>query len=132
MTTLIEWKPQYSVGVPAVDHEHKELIAQINELFEQSGASVDDTCIEDALGDICVAIGAHFALEENIMRKAGYAEYEAHKNDHEELLEELRHLMDEFSREPALFRGELKKRLGDWFLGHFATFDARLHGTLDV
>ena len=30
--TLIEWKEQYSLGVPAVDHEHRALVDLINSI----------------------------------------------------------------------------------------------------
>ena len=43
----------------------------------------------------------HFALEERIMRDSGYSEYEDHKDDHEELLDEIRDLMDGFATSAA-------------------------------
>ena len=64
------------------------------------------------------------------MRTAGYGEYEAHKEDHEDLLDQLRTLMDEFVDDPHSGRALLSRSLADWFAGHFASFDARMHGEL--
>ena len=64
------------------------------------------------------------------MRDAGYHEYEAHKEDHEELLDQLRELMDRLVADPDQGFNLLKERLSNWFQNHFATFDARLHGEL--
>ena len=46
--------------------------------------------IESALGEIHANISAHFALEEQLMSEAGFEEYTEHKNDHEELLDQIK------------------------------------------
>jgi hemerythrin len=61
------------------------------------------------------------------MREAGYVEYAAHKDQHEDLLDQIRDLVDDFAADPESGRATLQRRLADWFGGHFATFDARLH-----
>ena len=62
--TLIAWRDEYSVGLPDVDHEHRVLIAMINELAEALGPETPHARIVGALGEICSRIAAHFALEE--------------------------------------------------------------------
>ncbi len=125
--TLLQWKPSYTLGVPSVDHEHRELISLINAVYGHlDKASVPDA-IEACLEDIYAAISSHFALEERHMREAGYGEYQAHKDEHEELLDQLRDMMDEFVDDPRAGEAILQARLADWFGQHFATFDARLH-----
>jgi hemerythrin len=75
--TLLQWKPSYALGIPSVDHEHRQLIALINETYEHLEGSADPDAVERCLEDICAGIAAHFALEERHMREAGYAEYAA-------------------------------------------------------
>ena len=125
--SLLKWKPAYSLAIPSVDLEHREMIALINECYSRLGGDRDKGAIEEFLGEIHSNISAHFALEEQMMRKAAYPEYEAHKADHENLLEEIRNLMDGFFHDPESGARQLQKSLGDWFGHHFATFDARLH-----
>jgi len=127
---LLDWKPEYSVGVEAVDFEHREMIGMINELDEALGVETSPEAIEAFLGDIHAGISAHFALEERAMRVAAYPEYEAHKEDHEDLLDQLRELMDHYAAEPVVGRKLLQATLGGWFKGHFSSFDARLHKQL--
>lgn len=92
----------------------------------QSGGS--RTEIHTAYGDLLRAVSAHFAHEERQMRHAGYDQTEAHKDDHERLLDALRDLMD---AEPDQHAAEhLARVLGDWFAGHFSSHDARLHNRL--
>jgi len=127
---LLEWKPEYCVGDASIDHEHELMINQINSLYNQLRESADAESIESVLGEIHADISAHFALEERLMREAGYAEYEDHKDDHEELLDQIHDLMDSFYTDPSEGQKLLKSQLSDWFGHHFSTFDARLHKQL--
>ncbi len=128
--SLLEWKPEYSVGVASMDDEHREMIGLINDVYVKLGAATDAATIENCLEEIFTTISMHFALEERIMRDSGYEEYEDHKDDHEELLDEIRDLMDEFVADTDKGAKLLEQRLSAWFSNHFASFDARLHGKL--
>jgi len=130
--SLLQWKPEYSVGVESMDVEHREMIDLINEIYEKLDSAPDADQIEDCLGDIFSTVSMHFALEESLMRKSNYAEYQAHKDNHEELLDQIRDLMDDFAADTSAGAVKLERGLSDWFAGHFATFDARLHGKLGI
>ncbi len=127
--SLIQWKDEYSVGVPDVDHEHQELIDHINRLHERLDEG-DRGSVVDALGQIYNLVAAHFALEERVMLMNEYPEYSAHKEDHERLLDEIADLMDEAETEGDYDPGKLSHSLDEWFGTHFRTFDARLHGRI--
>ncbi len=127
---LLEWKEEYSVGIAAVDFEHRELIELINELHDGLQAPGEADPVPAFLGEIFARISAHFALEEREMLAAGYNEYRAHKDDHERLLDELRDIMDEYAERGAFDEIIFSRSLGDWFGIHFRTFDARLHERL--
>jgi hemerythrin len=127
---LLEWKPEYSVGNPAIDYEHEHMIRQINLLYEKLGDPLDTEIVEVVLGEIHANISSHFALEERLMREINYIEYEDHKDDHEELLDQIHELMDSFDSDPESGQDLLKTRMSDWFGHHFSSFDARLHHNL--
>lgn len=114
-----------------MDDEHREMIELINDTYQRLASEADAEQVEECLGEIFNTISMHFALEEKMMRDANYAEYKAHKEDHEDLLDQLRDLMDEFVNDPVAGAVHLEQGLSDWFGGHFSTFDARLHGELD-
>jgi hemerythrin-like metal-binding protein len=128
--SLLQWKSAYSVGIESMDDEHREMISLINGVYEKLGASPDPEEIEGCLDDIFNTISLHFALEERLMRDNSYAEYDDHKENHEDLLDEIRDLMDAFVADPDSGARELERRLSGWFASHFSTFDARLHGQL--
>ncbi len=128
--TLLKWKPAYSLGIPSVDLEHREMIGMINKVFDQLEKNAGPDEIEAMLEDIYAGIAAHFALEERHMREAQYAEYAEHKDEHENLLDQIRDMMDDFEQDPESGYGILQNSLAGWFGKHFATFDARLHNKL--
>ncbi len=128
--TLIKWQPSFALGIPSVDYEHRELIGAINTVYDSMVDNADPEIIEACLEDIYADVSAHFALEERHMRDAGYEEYEAHKDQHEDLLDQIRSMMDLFEENPESGRIILQQELSDWFSVHFATFDARLHNKL--
>ncbi len=124
---LVEWRAEFSVGVPAIDHEHQELIDLINAAHAKLGVAGAQHLVADFLGEIHAQISAHFALEEKLMRDLGYDEYEDHKADHERLLDEIRDIMDEYERRIGFDDKAFGARLGAWFTEHFRTKDARFH-----
>lgn len=126
---LLEWKDKYSVGIEAVDHEHRELIELINRLHEEATARGSKEAIEAFFGDLLKNISMHFALEERFMREHRYDQMSQHKTEHERLLDDLREIMDGYIGMPSA-AAELGRRLDNWFSRHFETHDARLHRRL--
>jgi hemerythrin-like metal-binding protein len=125
--TLLEWRDEFRTGIDGVDYEHEALIARINAVYgmiENSAARID---VVDGLGEIYGAIAAHFALEEQMMRRTDYPEYAEHRADHERLLDEIREIADDYEQTVDLDRNAFQRRLSDWFQNHFSTHDARLH-----
>ena len=130
---LIEWRKEFETGVEDVDHEHRELVDLINELHGKLEGNADHDTVSDFLGEVFARISAHFALEETVMRKHKYDEYEAHKAEHEALLDDIRDIMDAHEEGGYDdYAGALSDAVRDWFVNHFKTKDARLHRLLGV
>ena len=126
---LIDWKPEFSVGIDDVDHEHQELIALINQLFDQlQKTKVDKAKVADVLGEIHARISAHFALEEYIMQQTRYDRFNEHKADHDLLLDDIADILQQYiAGGYSRYEDVLSEHLRDWFTVHFRTHDARLH-----
>jgi len=128
--SLLVWKPEYSLGVASVDEEHQQMINMINDAYTQMLDCNGLDRPELFLSDIYIAIAAHFAHEEHLMVQAKYPEYQEHRADHKQLLQEIRDIMEGYLANPEGAQEQLKIGLTEWFSGHFSTFDARLHGQL--
>jgi len=125
----IKWKPEFSVGDPVLDHEHRKLIDLVNRTAGTILDGCPDAEIDKRFGDLFRSISAHFALEERQMREARYDQFAEHKADHERLLDQLRDIMDAADAERKV--GDLVATLEAWFTEHFRTHDAQLHRRLD-
>jgi hemerythrin len=128
--SLLQWRDEFAIGIPAVDFEHQELIALINELHDDLTRSGPEARTREFLGELYARIAAHFALEERVMREIGYDQYADHKGDHEVLLDELTDIMDAVGEDPTGMEDRLASALDTWFSEHFKTRDARLHKSL--
>jgi len=124
---LIEWNDQFATGISGVDHEHEELISGINSFYSKLTQQPDKNELVDILNDIYGTIHAHFMLEENVMKKYAYDEYEQHRDDHARLLDDIRDIITDLENTLDFDEQQLQARLTDWFLIHFKSFDSRLH-----
>ena len=124
---LIKWSDKFATGIAAIDSEHEEMIASINSFYLKQNEDSNTDELVNILNNIYGAIHSHFMLEERLMKKHGYAEYEDHKNDHAKLLDDIRELTMELEHTSKLDEEQLKIKLNDWFMIHFKTFDSNLH-----
>lgn len=129
---LLQWNERYRVGIDAVDHEHRQLIDLINRLHDGLVAGAEKEMVGNVFGDLFAAISAHFALEEAMMRRQRYRDLAAHKEDHEQLLDEIRDIMDEVENGQEAADRRLAGKLDAWFSRHFETHDAKLHKALEA
>ena len=127
---LLQWEKRYSVGIEAVDHEHRELVDLINKLHEKATMQGSKVAVLGFFGDLYKAVSAHFALEERFMREKDYDQLPQHKGDHERLLDEIRDIMEDYEVNDFFDEKLLAQRIDAWFSRHFESHDARLHRAL--
>lgn len=126
--SVLLWHDEYNSGVASIDHEHRQMIETLNDLFSQIGEGCGVDMVERYLGDIHALIESHFALEEREMRDNLYVNYAAHKADHDRLLDDIRDIMDSVSlTKGGDIRSDLEGVLRQWFEQHFTTLDKDLH-----
>lgn len=124
---LIKWNDQFATGISGVDHEHEELIASINSFclnLEQNTAKNE---LINILNNIYATIHSHFMLEEKVMKKNAYDEYQQHRDEHAKLLDDIRDITMDLESSADFDPQQLRQKLTRWFLSHFKTHDARLH-----
>ncbi len=72
------WNEQLSVGIPAIDDQHKELIKKINDLTDTIFKDEDREKVLEFIDFLDNYVTAHFSHEEALMLEADYPEIVSH------------------------------------------------------
>ena len=125
MGNIIEWLESDSVGIPAIDEDHKRLVLLANELMISafSGDKEDkEHLIVQGLSELIMFTQDHFAREEEYMRRNAASNLEAHKKQHAEIVEKLFDLNNKL-RKGELDIVEVSTFLMDWLYSHMRGVD---------
>jgi hemerythrin len=83
----LSWQEAYECGEPTIDREHRELFELGNLLLDAASAGTTDyASIQAPLGNLLALVQKHFADEEALLAKHGYAHVELHQQAHDRLL----------------------------------------------
>lgn len=111
------------LGVPELDREHLELANLLNKLNAAVIANQSAEVTARLLTKLTSQILFHFQNEDRLMDKYGSPDKEAHKSEHQRLIETVGYLKDKFDQ-----GGEMMAlhSLKEWLLGHIAGSDRQL------
>lgn len=83
----IEWNDAYSLNVPIIDEEHKKFIKIVNKVIRISNQQVNNNEeLAIVLYEMTMYALSHFKTEEKCMRRSEYAEFQLHKNEHNDFI----------------------------------------------
>lgn len=127
---FFKWSSNYSVNIKAIDDQHQELVNILNRLFVAVCDREADKSIAGILDALTSYTQTHFALEERLMLQAKYKDFEAHKEEHTKLMEQLdllckKHLIEE---KPIYF--EMLSFLKTWLKNHIQGVDTKYSAAL--
>lgn len=127
ITMGIDWSDLLSVGIDAMDDEHKELFRRINDLLKGLLGQGEDYDLAALAGRINEYVEYHFRDEEKLLAKYGYPELEAHKKLH--AIYENEFAAIEKKLRAGEFDANLLIRIQDkivnWLLDHIAQVDKK-------
>jgi hemerythrin-like metal-binding protein len=112
------------VGKSVMDAEHELLHRLLDDLKAELASG--GPRIRELLERFDTAARAHFLEEQSLMRLHGYPGYEAHQNEHDQLVEELHRLSDRVRAGEDVDAARLARALDDWLTVHMHTTDAVL------
>ena len=95
---LIEWDPQYSVGIPAIDDQHKGLFKLLNDLHDAMKSGKGRDILGKTLNDLINYTVTHFQHEEMLFDKHGYIDSLRHKTEHASLTKQAQELKVSFEK----------------------------------
>ncbi len=123
--TLITWSDSYSVNSPEMDAQHKKLVAMINELHDAMKDGHGKEALGHTLDGLINYAAVHFADEEKLMAKVGFAELPAHKLEHEAFVKKALKLQADFHADEVVLSFTVMEFLKDWLVNHILKNDKK-------
>ena len=130
---MLEWKPDYETGVPAIDTQHKVLFNNINRLE----ALLEKAEIEPSEGEYLLVFldnyaTQHFKGEETCMARFRCPSHARNKEEHAQFLDTLKSAKDEYrnSTTPKEVLRRLHETLVWWINTHILQVDIQLKGCM--
>lgn len=116
---LMTWTEEMSVGVKALDDDHKKLVALLNELHEGILSGEPKPVLERVIERLVEYTIYHFGREEKLFTDAGFPAATEHKREHELLSRRARNLQSRFEcGQSTQLSLEAMNFLKIWLTGH--------------
>ena len=122
----IVWSDILSVGIDEIDDDHRKLISTYNELNHAVSHNEPHDYLAALLEELINCTVWHFSHEERLMLKYRYADFEAHKEEHRELIDSAKEVQEEILQARGDITEEHLQILERWLTAHILTSDMRL------
>ena len=128
----IQWTPELSVGIEAIDEDHKTFFTMANILL---GAIHDNppelkTIIQSSVSILLEYVDGHFLREERALEKAAYPDLERHRTAHAKFRIQALELIAQYNAGQAEAAKKLAETVNDWTLEHIAKVDKLYEASL--
>lgn len=124
--TIFFWNDDLSVRNRFIDNDHRHLIGLLNSVYDAMNEGKGPEVVGPVLDDLIQYTQSHFKREENVMRRLHYAEYAAHKEEHDRLTEKALEMQRKFLSGETKLTVDLLQFLFDWLFDHIIKVDTKL------
>ena len=124
--SMFSWQPEYSVGYPDIDNQHKKLFELADELHRAMTSGKGKDVLGKTLSDLIAYTKGHFATEERLMQAHHYPDYAKHKAEHDALTARVVGFQKEFEANRTALTVGLLQFLKDWLSHHIGETDRKI------
>jgi hemerythrin-like metal-binding protein len=125
-TIGLSWSSRFSVGLDAMDSQHKVLVESLDGFLKAMHDGTALTQLDSMLTTLGKYVVDHFNDEEVLMEKHGYPDLENHKKIHRDFIEQLGQLKSDFDTNGATpqLAARVQDSVADWLIYHITQTDA--------
>jgi hemerythrin len=122
---FIVWEERYTLGIPLLDAQHKELFDLTNELYAAclEGDSSARSSFIEAVHSIVEYVHRHCSAEERIFENINYPKMAEHKKEHASFIKRVLEDVKDFESGKSFVPNAFVRFLRDWALAHIAFSD---------
>lgn len=126
---MFKWKDEYSCNITKVDEQHKRLFEYGNQLYNvislKDGYDHYDDLM-NTLEELKAYTIYHFAYEEELMERYGFAELEKQKIEHNDFINKIVQLnSSDIDENQKKFSIEMLVFVADWIENHILKSDLK-------
>jgi len=121
----LEWREEFSVGVPSIDAQHQKLIGMINDMYDEYRGDKPAHTVKAVLAEMEEYARVHFKTEEHYFDKFQYPDSKSHKNEHAVFFDELGYFKKRLNDNPDNLDLDLLNFLREWFEQHILGKDRK-------
>lgn len=112
------------VAVAAMNDMHLEEVVLVNSIARALQRQAKDE-VSALLDELVEHTETHFDAEETMMLRTGFPPYPMHKEEHDRVLNKMRHLAALWKKEPdyAVLTDYIEHALPEWMIHHVQTMD---------
>lgn len=117
----MEWKDEYSVGIPEIDSEHRIMAEYVTGVERAVANNEVGLAIGSAIGRLASFTVAHFSFEETLMRIHEYPGMDDHVQSHRQFVSQLKEIQEQATAGAS--PEEIVRFLQTWLEKHFLADD---------
>jgi len=130
---LMTWNEKMSVGVVALDNEHKTLLSMVNELYDAIQAGKANDVLSRVLEGLVAYTANHFRHEEDLFSRTNYPFAAQHKREHEDLARQVLEMQAKVNGgATGTLSLEALNFLKSWLINHIQGSDRRYGAHLNA
>jgi hemerythrin len=122
---LVEWEPKYSVGIAAIDTQHKNLIDIVNQLHEAMRTGKANQELNQVLDRLVEYTNTHFRAEELLLQTNGYPTLTDHKKIHASMVGQISELKTKMQKSSIGMSVTVSNFLKTWLTDHIMVEDKK-------
>ena len=119
----ITWKDSYSVGIAAMDEQHKKLFVLINSLNQAMSEGKGRELVGQVLNEMVDYTSKHFTAEEKLMEKYDYPGLTEQKNEHKAFIQKVDQMQQDAKSKNLTISIEVSQFLRRWITDHIMGMD---------
>lgn len=124
--SLVAWSEDLTVGVAAVDADHRKLFSLVNYLYDSMIAGKEKPVIDEFVGSLIIYTKQHFEREETLFEETAYPDRLAHQQEHEALIVQITDAYKRYKSDASASQLlEMIGFLNKWMVEHIRKSDKK-------
>lgn len=117
------WSDTYSVGVMELDHQHKELLNLVNQIYAMDPNTVSKTDVFSTLNALVIYAQTHFDTEERYLKAYNFPKLIEHQKEHIAFTTDVFKFAEKLEKNDPNIHRKIVDFIRNWYVSHILGTD---------